>query len=60
MTNKRISFEIKEKIAYIGFGYNCDKSMTVLDEESMIELRDTVDDLHGKASELRGAIFFTH
>ncbi|MFT6069191.1 MAG: 3-hydroxyacyl-CoA dehydrogenase/enoyl-CoA hydratase/3-hydroxybutyryl-CoA epimerase [Bacteriovoracaceae bacterium] len=60
MTNKRISFEIKDSIAYIGFGYNCDKSMTVLDEESLVELRDTVDDLHGKAKELKGAIFFTH
>ncbi len=60
MANTKISLEVKDKVAYVGFGYNCDKSMTVLDEESLVELRDTVDDLHGKAKELDGVVFFSH
>ena len=60
MTTKRVSFEIKDKVALLGFGYNCDKSMTVLDEETLIELRDLIDDLHGKSKELDGAVFFSH
>lgn len=60
MANNKLSFEIKDKVAYVGFGYNCDKSMTVLDEETLIEFRDTVDDLHGKAKELNGVVFFSH
>lgn len=60
MANNKLSFEIKDKVAYVGFGYNCDKSMTVLDEETLIELRDTIDDLHGKAKELDGVVFHSH
>lgn len=60
MTYKRISFEIKDKVAYLGMGYNCDKSMTVLDEETLMELRDIVEELHTKTKELDGAIFFSH
>ncbi|EQC48466.1 putative fatty acid oxidation complex subunit alpha [Bacteriovorax sp. BSW11_IV] len=60
MAYKRISFEVENKIAYIGFGYNCDKSMTTLDEETLGELRDIIEELHTKQKELSGAIFFTH
>ena len=35
MDCKRISFEIKNRMAYLGFGHNCSNSMTVLDEETM-------------------------
>lgn len=60
MTYKRLSFEIKDKKALVGFGYNCDKAMTVLDEETLKELQDIVEDLHTKEKELDGAIFFSH
>ena len=60
MTYKRISFEVKEKKALIGFGYNCTNTMTVFDEETMRELQDIVEDLHTKEKELDGAIFFSH
>jgi 3-hydroxyacyl-CoA dehydrogenase/enoyl-CoA hydratase/3-hydroxybutyryl-CoA epimerase len=60
MTYKRISFETKDKVAYVGFGYNCDKAMTVLDEETMRELQDIVEELHGKSGELNGVLFHSH
>ncbi|MCP4914094.1 MAG: fatty oxidation complex subunit alpha [Oligoflexia bacterium] len=60
MEYKRISFETKEGIAYIGFGYNCTKSMTVLDEETLKELDLICDELTGNQNNLKGAIFFTH
>lgn len=60
MPYKRISLEIKEKIAYIGFGVNSTKSMTALDIETMNELASIVEELHTKSHELSGAIFFSH
>lgn len=57
---KRISLEIKEQIAYVGFGYNSTKSMTALDVETMEELSAIVEELHQKSSELKGVIFFSH
>jgi 3-hydroxyacyl-CoA dehydrogenase/enoyl-CoA hydratase/3-hydroxybutyryl-CoA epimerase len=59
MTYKRISYEVKENIAYIGFGYNCDKAMTVLDEETLHELQDIVEQMHSDKS-LKGALFHSH
>ncbi|EQC44254.1 3-hydroxyacyl-CoA dehydrogenase NAD-binding domain-containing protein [Bacteriovorax sp. Seq25_V] len=60
MSYKRISFETKENIAYVGMGYNCTKAMTVLDEETLNELQDIVEELHGNASSLKGVIFHSH
>lgn len=60
MQTKRISFEIKNQLAYVGFGLSSEKSMTTLDLDTMGELKQIVDELHAKASELKGAIFFTH
>jgi len=60
MSYNRISFEIVEKVAHIGFGHNCTKSMTTLDEETMVELRGIIEELHQKEKELDGAVFFTH
>lgn len=60
MSYKRISFETKNKIAYVGFGFNCDKSMTVLDEESLIELRDIVKELTDLGKKIDGVIFHSH
>jgi 3-hydroxyacyl-CoA dehydrogenase/enoyl-CoA hydratase/3-hydroxybutyryl-CoA epimerase len=60
MTEKKISFEINDKIAYLGFGYNSTKSMTVLDRDTLTELQGLVEDLHTKQSDLKGVIFFSH
>lgn len=60
MQTKRISFEIKNQLAYVGFGLSSEKSMTTLDLDTMGELKQIVDELHAKASDLKGAIFFTH
>ena len=60
MTQKKISFEINDKIAYVGFGYNSTKSMTILDRETLMELNDHVDELYNKQSEFKGVIFFSH
>jgi len=59
-SGNKISIEFKNKIAYIGFGYNDSKSMTVLDEETLNELDQYADQLKIKANELDGIIFFSH
>lgn len=58
--NQKIGLEYKDNIAYIGFGLNNTRSMTTLDIETMTELQTIVDELHSKANELKGAIFFSH
>ena len=60
MSYKRISFEVKDKVAFVGFGHNDSKAMTVLDEETLTELRDIVEEIHTKTSELDGVIFHSH
>ncbi len=57
---KNISFEVKDKVAYIGFGHNNDKSMTVLNEETLRDLDAIADVLKEQKKSLDGAIFFTH
>lgn len=60
MSYKRISYEVKDKTAWVGFGFNCDKSMTVLDEQSLVELREIVERLHVESSSLSGVVFHSH
>lgn len=60
MTQKKISFEINDKIAYLGFGYNSTKSMTTLDRETLLELNDHIEHIHSRQAELNGLIFFSH
>lgn len=60
MSYVKISLEFKEKIAYVGFGYKSTKSMTALDRDTLLELSCIVEELHTKASELIGVIFFSH
>ena len=56
----KISYEVIDKIAYVGFGYNNDKSMTVLNEETLRDLDAIADELKAQKKSLSGAIFFTH
>lgn len=59
-TQKKISFEIKDKIAFVGFGFNSTRSMTTLDRDTLMELQSIVEDLHTQQSELSGVIFHSH
>ncbi len=62
METKNISLEIKDKVAYIGFGYNNEKSMTTLDEPTLKEAKELVENVKGKvkSKEVVGVIFFSH
>ncbi len=60
MDTKRISYEIVDKVAHIGFGHNCKKSMTVLDEETLQELDRIVEELKANKKSIDAALFFTH
>ena len=42
---KKLSYEEVDGVAKVGFGYNCDKSMTVLDEETLRELASSIREL---------------
>jgi 3-hydroxyacyl-CoA dehydrogenase/enoyl-CoA hydratase/3-hydroxybutyryl-CoA epimerase len=62
METKTMSFEVKNSIAYIGFGYNSDKSMTVLDEATLTDAKEIVGEVKKRveANELKGVIFHSH
>lgn len=62
MTNnyKKISLEIKNNAAFVGFGFNSTRSMTTLDVDTMTELLAIVEELHTRSKELKGVIFFSH
>jgi 3-hydroxyacyl-CoA dehydrogenase/enoyl-CoA hydratase/3-hydroxybutyryl-CoA epimerase len=57
---KRISYEIKDQAAYVGFGFNSTKSMTALDVETMTELLSIVENIESQSKDLKGVIFFSH
>lgn len=57
---KKISFEVSDSIAYLGFGYNSEKSMTVLDEPTLKELKDIVEHIQANGKELNGVVFHSH
>lgn len=60
MDYKKISFEVKNDVAYIGFGYNDTKSMTVLDELALTELKDVLEKITSQQKNYQGLIFFSH
>ncbi len=60
MSYEKISYEIQNKMAYIGFGYKNDKSMTVLDEKALEELSQIVDEVSNEGKKLDGVIFHSH
>ncbi len=59
---KTTSFEVKNDIGYIGFGYNSDKSMTVLDVQTLTEAKEIIGEVKKLTDEkiLKGLIFFSH
>jgi 3-hydroxyacyl-CoA dehydrogenase/enoyl-CoA hydratase/3-hydroxybutyryl-CoA epimerase len=60
MDFKKISFEIKNDVVYIGFGYNCEKSMTVLDEQTMTEFKQALEQVRAQQKNYQGLILHTH
>jgi len=57
---KKISFEVSDSIAYLGFGYKSKKSMTVLDGPTLDELQKIVEHLQSNGKELSGVVFHSH
>ncbi|MBF0300680.1 MAG: enoyl-CoA hydratase/isomerase family protein [Oligoflexia bacterium] len=57
-----ITFEIQDQVAYIGFGKNEEKSVTVLNKETLEELNAVIDELTNNENhrDLSGVIFFSH
>ena len=61
MDTKHISYEVKNKVAYLGFGLNNKASVTTLGEETLKELDQILDDVASKQKkEISGLIFFSH
>lgn len=59
---KTVSFEVKDDVGYIGFGYQSEKSMTVLDEQTLTDAKKIIDEVKKLTDEkkLKGLIFFSH
>ena len=57
---KKISLEVKNDIAYLGFGFNSDKSMTVLDEITLTELKEAIEYIKNDEKKYNGLIFYSH
>ena len=60
MSYKKISYEVNDKVAYIGFGYNCKNSMTTLGEEALSELQSIAESLTKDQKNLKAAVFHSH
>jgi 3-hydroxyacyl-CoA dehydrogenase/enoyl-CoA hydratase/3-hydroxybutyryl-CoA epimerase len=61
MNLTQLTFEIKDTIAYVGFGKYETKSMTTLSREAMEELRQIVTEIGVKQKkEIKGVLFFSH
>ncbi len=58
MSYNKISYEIKDNIAYIGFGMNEEKSMTTLTEEVMLDFDKGLDEV--ATSSAKGLVLFSH
>jgi 3-hydroxyacyl-CoA dehydrogenase/enoyl-CoA hydratase/3-hydroxybutyryl-CoA epimerase len=56
----KISFEVKNDIVYLGFGHNCESSMTVLDEQTMTELKQALEQIRSQQKSYQGLILHTH
>ncbi|MDA9793058.1 3-hydroxyacyl-CoA dehydrogenase NAD-binding domain-containing protein [Bacteriovoracaceae bacterium] len=62
MSYQKISFEVKESVAYLGLGLNNDKSMTTLTPESLLELQDVIGVVEklDQSGEATGLVIFSH
>jgi len=60
MQYQHLTYEVRQGIAFIGFGKFETKSMTTLTKETLLELKLAVDELKKNSSQLKGACFFSH
>jgi 3-hydroxyacyl-CoA dehydrogenase / enoyl-CoA hydratase / 3-hydroxybutyryl-CoA epimerase len=60
MQQQNISFEVKNDVAYVGFGYQSDKSMTVLDRSTLEELNALMDQITKDQKKYKGLVFHSH
>jgi 3-hydroxyacyl-CoA dehydrogenase/enoyl-CoA hydratase/3-hydroxybutyryl-CoA epimerase len=61
MTNyKEITFDIENDLAWIGFGKYEKKSMTTFTRESLLELKEAVNEVTKIQGKLKGLFFFSH
>ena len=54
---KKILFETKDQVAYIGFGLETTKSMTVIDSDTYLELEQIIEEVHNNQKKLKGVVF---
>ena len=59
MSYKKISLEQKDGIYYLGFGEHEDKSLTVISEETLLEMNESLDEIK-KDKNAKGLILFSH
>lgn len=62
MQLEALTFEIKNTVALVGFGKFEKKSMTTLSEQTLLELKNVVEEIakKEKAKEVKGVLFFSH
>ena len=58
-TYKKIRFTVEDKIASIGFGLGNEKTMTVLDRETLAELERIIEEVRENQKDLKGAVFYS-
>ena len=59
--NNSLSFEIKNNLAYVGFGATAEQSMPILDQQTLQELEQVIGEIaKKKKGEVSGVIFFGH
>ena len=59
MNNKKISIEQKEGIYYLGFGEHETKSLTVISEETLLEMDEALSEIKGDKN-AKGLVLFSH
>lgn len=59
MNVEKITYEVKNDIAYIGFGKHEEKSLTTLSKDALAQLQEAIDKVSNDSS-LKGLIFFSH
>lgn len=62
MSWAHITFEIQDQVAYIGFGKFEEKSMVVLNKETLTELNSAIDEITNNEQhhDLVGVVFYSH
>lgn len=55
-TYQKIAFEIKDNAAFLGLGINEEKSMTVLGEATLFEIKQALEEVRGQQKNLKGLI----